>query len=72
MLPESFSQLKEEQTFVGIDFGTSTTVVSVATYDSSIRKIKVQPIYLDQMLEDGEIIILNIRINLYPFFVTTI
>lgn len=53
MLPESFSQLKEGQTFVGIDFGTSTTVVSVATYNSSIRKIKVQPIYLDQMLEDG-------------------
>lgn len=53
MLPESFSQLIEGKTFVGIDFGTSTTVVSVATYDSSIRKINVQPIYLDQMLEDG-------------------
>ena len=53
MLPEYFSQLEEGKTFVGIDFGTSTTVVSVATYDSSIRKIKVQPIYLDQMLEDG-------------------
>lgn len=53
MLPESFSQLEEGKTFVGIDFGTSTTVVSVATYDSSNRKIKVKPIYLDQMLEDG-------------------
>lgn len=53
MLPEYFNQLEEGKTFVGIDFGTSTTVVSVATYDSSIRKIKVQPIYLDQMLEDG-------------------
>jgi len=40
-------------TFIGIDFGTSTTVVSVATVDKAKKEIKTEPIWLDQDLEDG-------------------
>ncbi|MDL2247162.1 Hsp70 family protein [Bacteroides sp. OttesenSCG-928-J23] len=40
-------------TFIGIDFGTSTTVVSIAVFDSETGKIETKPIWLNQKLSDG-------------------
>ncbi|TNF06215.1 MAG: Hsp70 family protein, partial [Deltaproteobacteria bacterium] len=43
-------------TYVGIDFGTSTTVVSVAHFDVESKKIITEPLWLNQKLEDGTIL----------------
>lgn len=53
MLTSSINEFREGQTYVGIDFGTSTTVVSIATYNKSNKTISVEPMRLDQLLEDG-------------------
>ena len=53
MLPASVSQLSLGKTYVGIDFGTSTTVVSIATLDSERNTIVAKPIRLKQLLIDG-------------------
>lgn len=47
------SSFKEGRTYVGIDFGTSTTVVSIASYNKSENTISVEQMRLDQLLADG-------------------
>ncbi len=41
------------KTFIGIDFGTSTTVVSISSYDRTDKKILTKSLNLDQLLPDG-------------------
>lgn len=53
MVPQGFSPVNIGRTFIGIDFGTSTTVVSVAAYDNSRNTLSVFPIRIPQLLEDG-------------------
>lgn len=43
------------KTYIGIDFGTSTTVVSLATFQTDNYKINSKPIELNQKLADGSI-----------------
>lgn len=47
------TELVRGRTFVGIDFGTSTTVVSIASYDEKHDLIQTTSLRLKQMLPDG-------------------
>ena len=47
--------LMRGRTFVGIDFGTSTTVVSIASYDGSSNAIHTDSLRMKQKLPDGTI-----------------
>ena len=55
MLPTKALNSIHNKTFVGIDFGTSTTVVSIASTTDGEKNIVCEAIKLPQLLDDGTI-----------------
>ncbi len=55
LLPLRQNLPTQEKTYVAIDFGTSTTVVSIAYFDRATLNIKVDTIPIEQKMEDGAI-----------------
>lgn len=49
----SNTKVDKGTTYIGIDFGTSTTVITHATFDNGEKKINTIPIRIHQYLEDG-------------------
>ena len=52
-IPDNANEELANKTFVGIDFGTSTTVVSVAFYNTEEKRIECKTLHLQQKLRDG-------------------
>ncbi len=48
-------QMTGRKIYAGIDFGTSTSVVTLATYDAATKSITAHPIPIEQRLRDGAI-----------------
>lgn len=53
MLPSRTASISRSKTYVGIDFGTSTTVVSIASMDADGINVHCETLKLPQLLEDG-------------------
>ena len=54
-IPDNAKEKLANKTFVGIDFGTSTTVVSVASFNTDEKRIECSTLHLQQKLRDGAI-----------------